>query len=67
MELRPARGRAKAIFARERFRCQKCGAKAFSFFDIDDMNDPRAVARLQRLEKEKLEEDENRDDIIEDE
>jgi hypothetical protein len=31
------------------------------------MNDPRAVARLQRLEKEKLEEDENRDDIIEDE
>lgn len=58
MQLRPARGRAKAILAREKFRCQKCGAKASSFFDIDNLDDPRAVARLERLEREKKAEEE---------
>ena len=56
MEMRPARGRAEAIFGRPRFRCSRCGAKASSYFDVDDMNDPRAVARLERIEKEKNEE-----------
>jgi hypothetical protein len=60
MELRPARGRAEAIFSRPRFRCQKCGAKASAYFDIDDMNDPRAVDRLKRIEQEKEDEDERR-------
>ena len=67
MELKPAKGRAKAIFARPTFRCQKCGAKASSYFDIDDLEDPRAVARLERLEKEKLEEDDNRADVEDEE
>jgi len=60
MELRPARGRAETIFARERFRCSRCGAKASSYFNIDDLTDPRAVARLERLAQEK--EDEDADD-----
>jgi hypothetical protein len=66
MELRPARGRAEKIFARERFRCSKCGAKASAYFDIDDLTDPRAVARLERIAREKEEED-NQDDDITDE
>lgn len=53
MEMRPARGRADAIFGRPRFRCSKCGAKASAYFDVDDLDDPRAVSRLERLEKEK--------------
>jgi predicted SprT family Zn-dependent metalloprotease len=53
MEMKPARGRAEAIFGRPRFRCSKCGAKASAYFDVDDLNDPRAVSRLERLEKEK--------------
>ena len=57
MEMRPARGRAQVILGRERFRCSRCGAKASAYFDIDDMNDPRAVARLERMkEAENLEE-----------
>jgi hypothetical protein len=31
----------------------RCGAKAAAYFDVDDLNDPRAVSRLERLEKEK--------------
>lgn len=57
MEMRPARGRAKAIFAKKQFRCPKCGSKADSFFDIDDMDDPRAVERLERLERMKYEDE----------
>ena len=57
MEMRPARGRAQVILGRERFRCSRCGAKASAYFDIDDMNDPRAVARMERMkEAENLEE-----------
>ena len=63
MELRPARGRAQVILGRERFRCSRCGAKASAYFNIDDMNDPRAVARLERLkEQENLEEADIDDD-----
>lgn len=45
MEMRPAKGRADVILGRERFRCSRCGAKAAAYFNIDDMEDPRAVAR----------------------
>jgi hypothetical protein len=67
MEMRPARGRAEAIFGRSRFRCSRCGSKASAYFDVDDLEDPRAVARLERIEKEKNEEwlddgDEGEDD-----
>jgi hypothetical protein len=65
MELRPARGRAEKIFGRERFRCSKCGAKASAYFDIDDLTDPRAVARLERIAREKEEED-NAPDVSDD-
>lgn len=51
MEMRPARGRAQVILGRERFRCSRCGAKASAYFNIEDMNDPRAVARLERLKE----------------
>ena len=61
MQMKPARGRATAIFGKERFRCSRCGAKAEAYFDIDDLNDPRAVERLERLEKEKREEEEGDD------
>ena len=50
LEMRPARGRAEAIFGRPRFRCSRCGSKASAFFDVEDMNDERAVARLKRLD-----------------
>jgi len=55
MELRPARGRAEAIFGRERFRCSRCGSKASAYFNVDDLTDPRAVARLERIKKEQEE------------
>jgi hypothetical protein len=45
MEMRPAKGRADIILGRERFRCSRCGAKAAAYFNIDNMEDPRAVAR----------------------
>ena len=45
MEMRPAKGRADIILGRERFRCSRCGAKASAYFNIDDLEDPRAVAR----------------------
>jgi len=51
MEMRPAKGRADIILGRERFRCSRCGAKAAAYFNIDDMEDPRAVARLERLKE----------------
>jgi rubredoxin len=57
MVMRPARGRAEAIFGRERFRCSRCGAKADAYFDIDDTDDPRALARLERLKREQEEKD----------
>ena len=63
MEMRPARGRAEVIFGRERFRCSRCGAKASSYFNVDDMNDPRAVARLERLKaQEEMDEADVTDD-----
>ena len=52
LEMRPARGRAETIFGRKQFRCSRCGAKASSFFDVEDMTDERAVARLKRIENE---------------
>lgn len=52
MEMRPAKGRAEVIFGKERFRCSRCGAKAAAYFDIDNMEDPRAVARVERLTRE---------------
>lgn len=57
MQLRPARGRAQKILSRKNFLCSNCGAKGTSFFDINDLEDPRALRRLERLKKE--EEDEN--------
>jgi hypothetical protein len=45
MEMRPAKGRADIILGRERFRCSRCGAKAAAYFNIDDLEDPRAIAR----------------------
>ena len=45
MEMRPAKGRADIILGRERFRCSRCGAKAAAYFNIDNLEDPRAVAR----------------------
>ena len=62
MQMRPAKGRADKIFGRERFRCSRCGAKASSYFNVDDMDDPRAVARLERLEQEAEEESYLEDD-----
>jgi hypothetical protein len=53
LEMRPARGRSEAIFGRARFSCSRCGAKAAAFFDVDDMEDERAVARKERVDKEK--------------
>ena len=53
LEMRPARGRSEAIFGRPRFSCSRCGAKADAFFDVDDMEDERAVARKERVDKEK--------------
>ena len=52
MQMRPAKGRAEKIFSRERFRCARCGSKASAYFNIDDMNDTRAVARMERLQQE---------------
>lgn len=43
--MRPAKGRADIILGRERFRCSRCGAKAAAYFNIDDLEDPRAIAR----------------------
>lgn len=57
MQMRPAKGRAAKIFGRERFRCARCGAKASSYFDIDDMSDERAVARRRRLEEAEARDD----------
>jgi hypothetical protein len=57
MQMRPARGRAAKIFGKERFRCARCGARASSYFDIDDLTDARAVARRERLAAEEAGED----------
>ena len=64
LQLRPAKGRASAIFSRERFSCTRCGSKASAYFNIDDMNDPRAVARLARLEEEKKRDQVDETDVI---
>ena len=64
MEMRPAKGRADIILGRPRFRCSRCGSKAASYFNIEDMNDPRAVKRLERL---KAQEEMDEADIDEDE
>ena len=63
MQMRPAKGRAEKIFGRERFRCSRCGAKASAYFNIDDLSDPRAVERLERIAREKEEEDSLGDDV----
>jgi DNA-directed RNA polymerase subunit RPC12/RpoP len=70
MQMRPAKGRAEKIFGRERFRCSRCGSKASTYFNIDDLDDPRATDRLDRLEKEANNEEayyEEDDDDMDDE
>ena len=52
MQMKPAKGRAEVIFGKARFRCSRCGSKADAYFDIDDMTDPRAVARAERVKRE---------------
>lgn len=66
MEMRPARGRAEIIFGRPRFRCARCGAKKDAYFNIADMNDPRAVVRLERLEEERLQKEREESSFDED-
>lgn len=56
MEMRPARGRALQILSKRGFRCAQCGAPGSAFFDTENLGDPRAVARLHRLRKEKRKE-----------
>lgn len=65
MQMRPAKGRAEAVFSRPNFRCARCGAKASSFFNIDDKEDPRAIEREKRM-KEEAEEDFEDDDVFDD-
>ena len=71
MQMKPAKGRAEVIFGKARFRCSRCGSKADAYFDIDDMTDPRAVARAERVKKEeerraRYEDLEDGDDDMED-
>ncbi len=54
MQMMPAKGRAAAILGKSTFRCARCGSKAAAYFDIHNLDDPRAVARLKRLENEEL-------------
>lgn len=54
MQMMPAKGRAAAILDKPSFRCARCGSKAAAYFDIHNLDDPRAVARLKRLENEEL-------------
>lgn len=54
MQMMPAKGRATAILSKPTFRCARCGSKASAYFDIHNLDDPRAVARLKRLESEEL-------------
>lgn len=61
--MRPAVGRAEFIFSKPRFRCARCGSKASAYFDVDDMSDPRAVARKERLEKEEEDGDDSRAEV----
>lgn len=58
LEMRPARGRETQIFSRRGFRCAQCGAPGSAFFNTENLGDPRAVARLRRIEKEKKKEQE---------
>lgn len=62
MQMRPAKGRAEKIFGREKFRCSRCGAKASAYFNIDDTNDPRAIARIERIQQEENDENYGDDD-----
>ena len=57
MQLRPAKGRAEKILSRDRFRCARCGARASSYYDIEDMTDQRAVARIRKIEGAQAEQD----------
>jgi hypothetical protein len=50
--LQPAPGRAAKVLGRERFRCVRCGAPSSAFFDVADLQDPRALQRQQRLRRE---------------
>lgn len=54
MQMRPAKGRASKIFSRDKFRCARCGSKASSYFNVDDMTDKRAVTRLEKLKNAEL-------------
>jgi hypothetical protein len=59
MQLRPAKGRAEMVFGRRLFRCSRCGSKADAYFNIEDMSDPRAVLRQERLDREAAQEQED--------
>lgn len=54
-QFKPATGRAKAIMSRPNFHCTRCKSKADRFFNIDNLKDPRAVKRWERLNKEEEE------------
>lgn len=54
MQLMPAKGRATFIMGKPTFRCARCGSKASAYFNINDMDDERAIARKARLENEEL-------------
>lgn len=54
-QLRPAKGRAQIVLSKPNFRCPRCRSKSSSFFNINDMSDPRAIARIKKIEKEQSE------------
>ncbi len=53
LEMRPARDRVNQILSKRGFRCAQCGAPGSAFFNTENMGDPRAVARIRRIQKEK--------------
>lgn len=55
VQLHPARGRAERVLSNPKFHCSRCGAGASAFFDINSKTDPRALTRLERLEREAVE------------
>ena len=54
MTMRPAAGRATAVFSREGFHCPRCNSPASSFFNVNDWSDARAVHKQSMLAKRLL-------------
>ena len=54
MTMRPAKGRASAVFSRAGFHCPRCNSPASSFFNVADMSDHRALHRQSVLAKRLL-------------